>query len=174
MPAVRDSFWFLARLPFRQRMRPGVYIGGQCLRGLPSDSRASNEKRPREFTLTRPRNTWRGGRAPRAARNVPRPLPPVPWAVGRSRGPPPQRRGWRLNFLKWLFTSVKGPFCVGPSAGLRQTAPETVSKHSLRAARRKRGKRHQGAGFSRTILRENHMNFLEKNRKPRAEVRESC
>ena len=136
------SFCFLAWLPFRQRMRPGVYIGGQCLRGLPSDSRASNEKRPLEFTLSRTRNTWRGVRAPRAARNVPRPLPPVPWSEGR--GPPPQRREWRHNFLKCVFSSVRArpaaPPRVGPArrARHRRRGPRFLADFSRFGARAER------------------------------------
>lgn len=108
VPAVRDSFCFLAWAPFRQHMRPGAYIGGQCLCGLPGDPRASAEKRPLESTLSCAGNTGRGGRAPCALLNVPRPV---------GGGPPirPQCGGPRIrfsalrrpdNFLKFLFTSV--------------------------------------------------------------------
>ena len=156
MPAVCDSFCLLARLPFRQRMRPGVYIGGQCLCGLPSDSRASAEKRPLESTLSRTRNTWRGVRAPRAARNVPRAAPRGHWAAD----PAPVRRAaypvscpaaypvWASNFLKRMFTSVETWDPV------RDCVKRLVSAYfgSRRAGRGGgAGKRHQGAGFSQTI-----------------------
>jgi hypothetical protein len=124
VPAVRDSFCFLAWLPFRQHMRPGAYIGVQCLRGVPSDSRESNEKRPLESTLTRNRNTWRGGRAPSALPNVPRALPPVPWAVGRR----PSGAGRVANFPKCAFKTVDPPAAargpVGPSRGARHRRRE--------------------------------------------------
>lgn len=142
MPAVCDSFCFLARLPFRQRMRPGVYIGGQCLCGFPSGSRERLEKRPREFTLTRTRNTWRGGRAPCPLPNVPRPV---------GTGPPirPQRGGPRVrfpalrrpdNFLKLRFTSVE--------AGTRGTQSRTASLLAFSAARGARSARRGGGPAS--------------------------
>jgi len=73
-------------------------------------------------------NTWRGGRAPCALLNVPRPLPPVPWAVGRR----PSAAGRVASFLKWTLSSVDrrgGP--VGPSRGARhrRRGPPPVAKN---------------------------------------------
>jgi hypothetical protein len=120
VPAVRDSFCFLAWLPFRQHMRPGAYIGVQCLRGVPSDSRESNEKRPLESTLTRNRNTWRGGRAPSALPNVPRPVGTGP--AGRRSGPSAAGRVARLTALNYHLNQLgQGP--VGPRRGARHCWP---------------------------------------------------
>jgi len=50
------SFCFLAWGAFALPIRPGVAYAPQCLRGFPSGSRESAEKRPREFTLSVRRN----------------------------------------------------------------------------------------------------------------------
>lgn len=116
VPAVCVSFCFLARLPFRQRMRPGAYIRGQCLCGVPSDSRESAEKRPRESTLSRTRNMWRGGRAPFALPNVPRTVGRAPWAAGPA--PSTAGRVASLTSLNVRYRQLtEGP--VGPSPGAR-------------------------------------------------------
>ena len=137
MPAAAVSFWFLAWALFRQRMRPGVYIGGQCLCGLPSDSRERLEKRPREFTLSRTRNTWRGVRAPRAARNVPRAAPRGHWAAARVRFPALRRI--RLAFLTSLNVSLR-QLTLGPSPRLRQTVSEYLLRIGFFGARGRRGR----------------------------------
>ena len=135
VPAVCVSFCFLARLPFRQRMRPGAYIGNQCLCGVPSDSRESAEKRPRESTLSRTRNMWRGGRAPCALPNVPRPVGTGPSPVSGYR--PAACPVWASNFLKLPFKPVR--------AGTRGTQSRTASllafsaARGARIARRRRG-----------------------------------
>lgn len=144
MPAVRDSFWLLARLPFRQHIRPGVCIGCQCLRGFPSDSRASNEKRPRESTLSRTRNICAGVRGPPAVQNVPRELRPDLGSGGR--GPASKRHDKSNAGLSpvgaitslnerygQLRAKPRGP--VGPRAGLRQNwSPNRVPAARNRGA----------------------------------------
>ena len=137
MPAVRDSFCFLAWLPFRQHMRPGAYIGVQCLCGVPSDSRESNEKRPLESTLTRNRNTWRGVRAPSALPNVPRPCRRGHRAAGRA----PSAAGrvaWltSLNYdLRQLTEGFVGP-SLGPRHCWRSARPVARDPRGAAAARR--------------------------------------
>jgi len=54
--SAADSFWFLARGAFKLPIRPGIAYAPQCLRGFPSGSRESAEKRPLEFTSSVCRN----------------------------------------------------------------------------------------------------------------------
>jgi hypothetical protein len=144
------SFCFLARLPFRQRMRPGAYTGDQCLCGFPSDSRASAEKRPLESTLSRTRNTWRGGRAPCALLNVPRPLPPVPWAAGR-RPSAAGRAITSLNVCLRQFTGTAPPW--DPVAERVTAAGDRRPWQKIAENRPRQSERLHVPCFSQTVLR---------------------
>jgi hypothetical protein len=111
-------------------MRPGTYLGGQCLCGVPSGLRESAEKRPLESTLSRTRNTWRGGRAPSALPNVPRPCRRGHRPAGRA--PSAAGRVAWLTSLNYDLNQLGPRFAAGDPW-------DPVAERVTAAANRRRG-----------------------------------